>query len=88
MRTPIAPIAYTPPPADLPVFPQAKRTKSKTSFPGGLRARWKGGDRIYEWDYEKGRVEAYTRNGTHVGEFDHITGKQTGEAIPGRKVEP
>ncbi|HYM16396.1 MAG TPA: colicin E3/pyocin S6 family cytotoxin [Dehalococcoidia bacterium] len=32
---------YEPPPADLPAFPRATRSRRKTRFGGGLRARWK-----------------------------------------------
>lgn len=80
------------PPEDnvLPGFPEARRSKSKTWFPGGKRRRWKEPDgTIYEWDYENGRVEKYARRGEpHRGEFDPKTGEQTKPSDPTRKVEP
>ncbi len=80
------------PPEDdaLPGFPEARRSKSKTWFPGGKRRRWKEPDgTIYEWDYENGRVEKYARRGVpHLGEFDPITGEQTKPPASERKVEP
>lgn len=73
------------PPDDLPAYPEAKPRKPKNQ-----RQRWvdkKG--RIYEWDYENGRVEIYTENGkTHIGEFDANTGEMTKPPKPGRKTNP
>jgi hypothetical protein len=43
--------------------------------------------RIYEWDYQHGRVEIYDAHRRHLGEFDADTGEQTGPAIRGRTVE-
>ena len=76
-------------PKTLPAFPDAIRAKSKSSVQGGgrKRARWvdsKG--RIYEWDYKSNAVEKYDKLGTHLGEYNHITGKQTKPAKPGRKT--
>ncbi len=81
---------YEPPPADLPAFPDAKRSRRKTRFGGGLRARWKDADgEIYEWDYKKGTVERYDRSGQrHLGHFDPVTGTQVGRPSKRRKVEP
>ena len=80
------------PPEDdeLPGFPEAKRAKSKTWFPGGKRRRWKDQDgTIYEWDYENGKVEVYARRGEpHRGEYDPKTGEQTKPPNPQRSVEP
>ena len=80
------------PPEDdeLPGFPEAKRAKSKTWFPGGKRRRWKDQNgTIYEWDYENGKVEAYARRGEpHRGEYDPKTGEQTKPPNPQRSVEP
>jgi hypothetical protein len=80
------------PPEDdeLPGFPEAKRAKSKTWFPGGNRRRWKAQDgTIYEWDYENGKVEVYARRGEpHRGEYDPKTGDQTKPPNPQRSVEP
>lgn len=81
---------YVPAPLDLPAFPQATRVRGKTTLPGGgLRQRWK--DRsgtIYEWDYQHGRVELYTRRGRHIGEFDPYTGARTKPPNPNYQVEP
>ncbi|WP_201193324.1 S-type pyocin domain-containing protein [Pseudomonas fluorescens] len=76
-------------PKTLPAFPDAVRTKSKSSVQGGgkKRARWvdrKG--RIYEWDYKSNAVEKFDKLGVHLGEYNHITGKQTKPAKPGRKT--
>ncbi|UZE23901.1 S-type pyocin domain-containing protein [Pseudomonas sp. B21-056] len=73
----------------LPAFPDAISVKSKSSVQGGgkRRARWmdkKG--RIYEWDSKSAAVEKYDKLGNHLGEFDHITGKQTKPAKSGRKT--
>ena len=82
--------AYYDHPKTLPAFPDAVRVKSKSSVQGGgkLRARWvdrKG--RIYEWDYKSNAVEKYDKLGTtHLGEFNHITGEQTGPAEPNRRT--
>ena len=80
------------PPEDdeLPGFPEAKRAKSKTWFPGGKRRRWKDQNgTIYEWDYENGKVEVYARRGEpHRGEYDPKTGEQTKPPNPQRSVEP
>ncbi|NAX48135.1 S-type Pyocin domain-containing protein [Photobacterium halotolerans] len=74
----------------LPAFPDAVKAKKKTAVKGGgkLRERWKDKKgRIYEWDSQHGKVEVYTKNGKHLGEFDHITGEQTKVADPSREVE-
>lgn len=74
-------------PKTLPAFPDAVRVKPKSSVQGGgkKRARWvdrKG--KIYEWDYKSNAVEKFDRFAIHLGEFNHITGEQTGPAKPGR----
>lgn len=48
----------------------------------GGRSRWRNedGTRYYEWDYTHGHIEAYDRNGFHVGVLD-----AAGEAIDGPK---
>ncbi|KAA8736752.1 toxin [Pseudomonas koreensis] len=82
--------AYYDHPKTLPAFPDAVRVKSKSSVQGGgkRRARWvdrKG--RIYEWDYKSNAVEKYDKLGTtHLGEFNHITGEQTGPAEQDRRT--
>jgi len=73
----------------LPAFPDAISVKSKSSVQGGgkRRPRWmdkKG--RIYEWDSKSAAVEKYDKLGNHLGEFDHITGRQTKPAKSGRKT--
>jgi Cytotoxic len=75
----------------LPGFPNAKRARPKTPrAEGGLRTRWKdaASGRIYEWDYQHGRVEGYDAQGNHVGEFDPQSGRQTKPRVPSRKVTP
>jgi len=80
---------YIPAPKSLPAFPTAKRAKSKTPYGGGLRIRWVDDDgNIYEWDSQHGKVEKYDRRGRHLGEFDPVTGKQTKDADPTRRVQP
>jgi hypothetical protein len=84
-------IAVVHPPADdrLPGFPGAVRVRSKTSFAGGLRRRWKEPDgTIYEWDYQHGNVEVYDARGHHRGEFNPMTGSRIGRPDPRRIVEP
>jgi len=76
-------------PETLPAYPNTTRVKSKASVQGGgkKRARWldrKG--RIYEWDSKSGAVEIYDKLGNHLGEFNHLTGKRTKKAKPGRKT--
>ncbi|OOE84681.1 S-type Pyocin domain-containing protein [Salinivibrio sp. PR6] len=86
-------IKYVPAPKGnppLPAFPEAVKAKKKTAVQGGgkLRERWKDKKgRIYEWDSQHGKVELYTKNGKHLGEFNHVTGEQTKDADPSRKVE-
>ncbi|WP_434652694.1 S-type pyocin domain-containing protein [Pseudomonas sp. R3-56] len=80
---------YYEPPKLLPAFPDAIRVKSKSSVQGGgqQRRRWvdrKG--RIYEWDYKSNAVEKFDKLGSHLGEYDHLTGRQTKPAKPGRKT--
>ncbi|MGB3125256.1 MAG: S-type pyocin domain-containing protein [Pseudomonas sp.] len=71
-------------------FPKARWARAKTPMKGGgKRHRWKDPDgTIYEWDSLHGAVEKYTKHGVHLGEFDHLTGKQRKPAVPGRTVEP
>jgi hypothetical protein len=77
-------------PNTLAAFPDAVRVNSKSRIQGGggTRRRWKDHKgRIYEWDYENGRVELYNKQGRHLGEFNADTGEQTKPAKPGRYVE-
>lgn len=79
--------SYHPAPADLAAFPDAVRARKISSVKGGgkKRSRWKDPKgRIYEWDYENGRVELYDKQGKHLGEFDPNTGERTKDAEPGR----
>ena len=80
---------YIAPPEELPAFPTATRTRAKTAYAGGMRARWKDyKGRIYEWDYRHGTVEVYSRMGKHLGEFDPDTGASIKPADPTRRVQP
>jgi hypothetical protein len=82
---------YVPPPRTLPGFPDAELVSPKTplpGLPGKLRKRWRSGKKILEWDYQHGRVEAYDKNGNHLGEFDPNTGQQTKNPDPSRKIKP
>jgi hypothetical protein len=79
--------SYYPAPKRLKAFPDAMPVKKISSVQGGgkKRSRWKDRKgRIYEWDYENGRVEIYDRQGKHLGEFDPDTGERTKDAEPGR----
>jgi len=83
--------AVVPPPKTLAGLPTAERVKAKTTIPGTnlLRRRWRTIDgTIYEWDYQHGTVERYSKRGMHQGEFDGETGEQTGPAVPNRRVDP
>ncbi|MEU4344104.1 colicin E3/pyocin S6 family cytotoxin [Nocardia sp. NPDC023852] len=74
---------YQPAPKDLPAFPKAKWAKSM-----GRRKRWVDDDgNIYEWDYQHGAVEKYSKNGKHLGEYDPKTGEQTKPPDRTRKPE-
>lgn len=78
---------YHPAPKGLTAFPDAVLSPSKSSVKGGgqKRKRWKDRKgRIYEWDYENGRVELYDKQGKHLGEFNPDTGERTKGAEPGR----
>ncbi|WP_349971316.1 S-type pyocin domain-containing protein [Pseudomonas caspiana] len=79
--------SYHSAPKRLKGFPDAMPVKKKSSVQGGgkKRSRWKDRKgRIYEWDYENGRVEIYDRQGKHLGEFDPDTGERTKDAEAGR----
>ena len=82
--------SYYPAPRGLTAFPDAVKDKSKNNVHGGggLRKRWKDRKgRIYEWDYKSNAVEKYDKLGTtHLGEFNHLTGEQTGPAERDRKT--
>jgi hypothetical protein len=78
---------YKEAPVVLPAFPDAVKVKSKSFVQGGgkKRRRWLDKKRrIYEWDYESNAVERYDKLGNHLGEYDHLTGRQTKPAKPGR----
>ncbi|WP_017253544.1 S-type pyocin domain-containing protein [Pseudomonas tolaasii] len=82
---------YHPSPTFLTAFPEAVRAPSKSGVKGGgkLRPRWKEPNGyIYEWDFERGKVEKYNKRGKHLGEFDPITGERTKDAEDTRRVEP
>ncbi|WP_192563780.1 colicin E3/pyocin S6 family cytotoxin [Pseudomonas gozinkensis] len=78
-------------PKGLTAFPDAKRANRKTPVKGGgsLRKRWKTPKGlIFEWDSQHGTVEMYDKRGSHLGEYDPITGEQTKPADKTRNVEP
>lgn len=74
---------YTPPPSDLPGFPEAERVRPK-----GGRPRWKlpNGD-IGEWDGRHGEIERYNPKGKHKGVWDP-NGNQIKPPVPGRTIDP
>lgn len=81
---------YHRPPVSLAAFPDAEHVRSKSQVRGGghNRTRWKDrAGRIYEWDYQHGTVEVYSKQGIHLGEYDSVSGEQTKPAKPGRRVE-
>ena len=83
-------IKYHPAPNSLTAFPEAKSAPMKTAVRGGgkKRRRWKDlSGKIYEWDSQHGKVELYTKQGKHLGEYDPRTGEQTKPADPKRRVE-
>ncbi|TVR17216.1 MAG: hypothetical protein EA391_05405 [Balneolaceae bacterium] len=74
--------AYTPAPRVLPGFPGAYREGH-----AGGRTRWKTPDGlILEWDSQHGELEVYDRRGRHKGSFDHETGEQIKDPVPGRRT--
>lgn len=74
---------YVTPPKDLPGFPKA--TKENPIGPR-WRKRWRDDKgNLYEWDYQHGTVEKYSKNDKHLGEYDPTTGDQTKPPVPGRK---
>ncbi|SMN17493.1 hypothetical protein CRYPA_10 [uncultured Candidatus Thioglobus sp.] len=67
----------------LPAFPGTKILPPKNG-----RDRYGDKKHTYEWDSKKGAFEKYRKsNGKHLGEFDHVTGKQTGKAVSKRVVK-
>lgn len=85
------PAAYIPPPKSLPGFPNAYPVKKKTGIGGKKkRKRWVDPDsgHILEWDYQHGKVERYTDNGKHLGEFDPDSGEQTKVPKKDRTITP
>lgn len=72
------------PPKNLDGFPDAVRIPTK-----GKRATWKDKNgSIYEWDYKKGEVEVYGKNGkNHLGGFDPKTGRKRSPIDEGRKSD-
>ncbi|WP_366112499.1 colicin E3/pyocin S6 family cytotoxin [uncultured Campylobacter sp.] len=62
--------------------------KPKLTIGGGLRKRWKDKKgNIYEWDSRHGALEKYDKQGSHLGQFDHITGRQTKPADKTRRIQ-
>jgi hypothetical protein len=43
---------------------------------------------FYEWDSKTGAVEKYDARGHHLGEFDHVTGRQLKPPNPEYQAEP
>lgn len=68
-------------PKKLAKFPDAIKVRHK-----GHRHRWESKTRIYEWDYQHGKVEVYDKQGNHLGEYDPDTGEKTGDAKPERRI--
>jgi hypothetical protein len=86
-----AQFTYIPPPRTLLKFPKAYPVKGKTPMgKGKVRKRWKDPDSgdILEWDYQHGKLERYSPEGKHKGEFDPDTGNQTKPASPDRTITP
>lgn len=76
-------------PRQLEGFPGARRARPKTTFAGGLRARWHDvNGNILEWDSRHGTVECYSPKGLHIGEFSADTGKLLKPADPARRIVP
>jgi hypothetical protein len=73
--------AYVPPPPGkvLPGFPDAKYISNR-----GGRATWTDGITTLQWHYQHGAVEMYSKNGTHLGEFDPNDGSQNKPGDPSR----
>ena len=78
-------------PRRLGAFPRATPVKAKTVVQnGGIRQRrWidRGDKKVFEWDYENGRVEVYSMRGKHLGEYDAVDGSLLKPANPKRKIE-
>jgi hypothetical protein len=74
---------YVTPPKALQAFPDARSMPKKAPR---YRSWWKDADgTTYEWDYQHGAVEKYSKSGKHLGEYDPNTGEQTKPPEPGRK---
>ncbi|WP_373987714.1 colicin E3/pyocin S6 family cytotoxin [Duganella sp. BuS-21] len=43
-------------------------------------------ERYYTWDALHGEIEGFDSRVRHLGAFDAISGKQTKEAVRGRKI--
>jgi len=74
-------------PPDWPQFKAWRCLRNPGRF--SLRKRWKDakGRTIYEWDYEKGELEAYRSNDlSHLGSFDPFTGERRGKAKDKRRT--
>lgn len=74
---------YVTPPKDLKGFPNAKPAKRL----GRRKRRVDDDSNIYEWDYQHGAVEKYSKNGKHLGEYDAETGAQNKPGDSQRKPE-
>jgi hypothetical protein len=51
--------------------------------------RWRNhdGSRLYEWDAVHGHIEAYNRQGHHLGVLDKMTGEVVGPPKRGRRID-
>ncbi len=76
-------------PAHLPSprTPSRRPTQTRAIRPG-RRKRWVDDEgNIYEWDYQHGAVEKYSKKGKHLGEYDAETGTQNKPGDSTRKPE-
>ena len=78
--------SYTPPPKNLPAFPDARDLKPKGPT---KRPRWglPNGD-ILEWDGQHQELERYNPRGEHKDVRDPNTGVKTKDRVPGRWITP
>ncbi|NGZ87522.1 colicin E3/pyocin S6 family cytotoxin [Duganella aceris] len=62
-------------------------TCDKLHIQGGKQV-WASKDRrrYYTWDARHGEIEGFDSRGRHLGAFDAVSGKQTKEAVKGRKL--
>ncbi|MEM7382858.1 MAG: colicin E3/pyocin S6 family cytotoxin [Bacteroidota bacterium] len=83
-------VRFIPSLQSLPAFPDAVKVRGKTRIPGyhKIRGRYENRRHIYEWDYQHGSVERYSKKtGRHLGEFCPHTGEQLKPVKATRKIE-